>query len=153
MAGHPARIHIRPYEPELVNVTPDLSDLPTYEQLLARTDGPPGASWYLFGKDDQLGTLNLLRLNSLTAAAAEVRTGEAFSLDLPSTAISTSLAPTRSPAEHHIFERTPSTATNGSTASTRSTAPSSTACATSRIRNTASTTAPTRPASRLATNC
>ncbi|MEU9454521.1 cyclase family protein [Streptomyces sp. NPDC048277] len=88
-------------------MTPDLSDLPTYEQLLARTDGPPGSSWYLFGKDDQLGTLNLLRLNSLPAAAAEVRTGEAFALDLPSTAISTSLAPTRSPAEHHIFERTP----------------------------------------------
>ncbi|MET0821078.1 MAG: cyclase family protein [Aeromicrobium sp.] len=82
------------------------ADLPRYEQLLERTDAPAGSSWGLFGADDQIGTLNFLAWNDLREAATEVRTGTAFSLDLPSTAISSSLAPTRSPVEHHIFQRT-----------------------------------------------
>jgi kynurenine formamidase len=82
-------------------------NVPSYAKLRDRTDAPPGSSWGLFGTDDQLGTLNFLAFNDLHAAAGEVRAGQAFSLDLPSTAISTSLAPTRSPVEHHIFQRTP----------------------------------------------
>lgn len=81
--------------------------LPSYAELLARSDAPPGSSWGLFGPDDQLGTLNFLVFNDLTAAAGEVRQGRAFSLDLASTVISDSLAPTRSPVQHHIFQRTP----------------------------------------------
>lgn len=80
---------------------------PRYAELRTRQDAPPGSSWGLFGDDDQLGTLNFLAFNDLKAAADEVREGQAFSLDLPSTAISSSLAPTRGPIEHHIFERTP----------------------------------------------
>ena len=34
---------------------PDLDSLPTYAQLLERTDAPAGSAWGLFGKDDQLG--------------------------------------------------------------------------------------------------
>ena len=86
---------------------PRLTDLPDYAALQARSDAPPGSSWGLFGADDQVGTLNFLAFNDLRAAAGEVRQGAAFSLDLPSTAISPSLAPTRRPIEHHIFERTP----------------------------------------------
>lgn len=82
-------------------------DLPDYAGLLARTDAPPGSSWGLFGDGDQLGTLNFLKLNDLRAAAGEVREGTAFSLDVPSTAISPALAPTRRPIEHHVFQRTP----------------------------------------------
>lgn len=81
--------------------------LPTYADLLSRTDGPSGSTWGLFGEDDQLGTLNLLRLGSLAEAAAEVRAGTAFSLNLRSDVIDPSLAPTREPAVHHIFQRTP----------------------------------------------
>jgi kynurenine formamidase len=88
-------------------VTPRPAELPDYAALRARTEAPPGSSWGLFGADDQLGTLNFLAFNNLQAAAREVRDGTAFSLDLPSTAISPSLAPTRSPIEHHIFQRTP----------------------------------------------
>ncbi|QKV96214.1 cyclase family protein [Streptomyces sp. NA02950] len=88
-------------------MTFDIDDLPSYEELLRRTDAPPGSTWSLFGPDDQLGTLNLLRAQSLTAAAQEVRTGTAFSLDLPSDTITPSLTATRRPAEHHIFQRTP----------------------------------------------
>ncbi len=84
-----------------------LTGLPTYSELLARTDAPAGSSWGLFGDDDQVGTLNFLALGDLPAAAAEVGAGQSFSLDLPSTALSSSLAPTRSPIQHHIFERTP----------------------------------------------
>lgn len=83
------------------------NNLPSYSQLLRRTDAPPGSTWFLFGHDDQIGTLNLLRLNSLTAAARHVRTGEAFSLDLATNVISPSLAPTRQALQHHIFSRTP----------------------------------------------
>jgi kynurenine formamidase len=55
--------------------------LPTYRQLLARTDAPPGTAWGLFGPDDQLGTLNLLTPERAKASAAEVRTGEVFALN------------------------------------------------------------------------
>lgn len=84
-----------------------IDQIPSYASLLQRTDAPPGSSWGLFGTDDQIGTLNFLAHNDLAVAAAEVQQGTAFSLDLPSTAISDSLAPTRSPLEHHIFQRTP----------------------------------------------
>ncbi|PRX46957.1 putative cyclase [Prauserella shujinwangii] len=84
-----------------------LADLPDYAALRRRTDAPPGSSWGLFGAGDQAGTLNFLALNDLPGAAREVREGTAFSLDLPSTAISPSLAPTRRPIEHHVFQRTP----------------------------------------------
>jgi kynurenine formamidase len=82
-------------------------DLPSYAELRMRTDAPPGSSWGLFGADDQIGTLNFLAFNDLCAAASEVSAGDAFSLDLASTAIASSLAPTRSPIKHNIFERTP----------------------------------------------
>src|SRR5262249_4750872 len=55
--------------------------LPTYRELLARTDAPPGTAWGIFGADDQLGTLNLLTPERAKASAAEVRTGEVFSLN------------------------------------------------------------------------
>lgn len=84
-----------------------LAGLPSYAALRLRTDAPPGSSWGLFGPDDQVGTLNFLRLNDLRAAAREVVDGTAFSLDIPSTALERSLAPTRTPLEHHIFQRTP----------------------------------------------
>lgn len=81
--------------------------LPRYAQLLARTDAPPGSAWGVFGPDDELGTLNFLQLNPLAQAASLVRAGEAYRLDVPSDVIAPSLAPTRRPAEHHIFQRTP----------------------------------------------
>jgi len=58
-----------------------LAALPTYRELLARTDAPPGTSWGLFGADDELGTLNLITAEHARASAALVRTGEVFSLN------------------------------------------------------------------------
>jgi len=73
--------------------------------LLARKDAPPGSAWGLFGRDDQIGTLNLLSEEARASAAASVRDGQAFSLDLRSDTIWPSLAPTRKPLTHHIFQR------------------------------------------------
>ena len=63
-------------------MTPPLT-LPTYAELLARRDAPPGTAWGLFGADDELGTLNLLTPEHALAAARLVRTGEVFPLNWP----------------------------------------------------------------------
>jgi kynurenine formamidase len=54
--------------------------LPTYAELRARTDAPPGTSWGIFGDDDQLGTLNLLTPELARASAALVKGGDVFPL-------------------------------------------------------------------------
>ncbi len=83
----------------------DHDALPSYAELLRRTDAPPGSTWQLFGRDDQIGTLNFLSPDRVAAAAREVRRGQAYSLDLRSDVIAPSLAPTRQPLQHHIFQR------------------------------------------------
>ena len=42
---------------------------------------PAGNAWGLFSSDNQLGMLNLLTLEIVTAAAQEIRTGVRVSLD------------------------------------------------------------------------
>ena len=54
-----------------VNGIPDFDDLPL------RKGDPMRAAWGLYGKDDQLGTLNRLTDERVAAAAREeIRTGE-----------------------------------------------------------------------------
>jgi hypothetical protein len=55
--------------------------LPTYAELLDRTDAPPGTAWGVFGPDDELGTLNLLTPERALAAARLVQRGEVFALN------------------------------------------------------------------------
>src|SRR3972149_3505176 len=62
---------------------PASDSLPTYAELSQRTDAPAGSNWGLFGKDDQLGTLNFLTPERVAAAARLVRKGAVFSLNLP----------------------------------------------------------------------
>jgi kynurenine formamidase len=57
--------------------------LPTYRELPVVKDAPPGSAWGVFGRDDQLGTLNLLTAERRAAAAQLVHRGQVFSLDLP----------------------------------------------------------------------
>ena len=59
------------------------SDLPLYRQLPADPAAPPGSAWELFGADDSLDTLNLLTPERVREAAALVRTGRTFPLQLP----------------------------------------------------------------------
>jgi len=65
-----------------------LSDgLPSYAELSSRSDAPKGSNWGLFGKDDQLGTINFLTPERVRDAARCVRKGISFGLnwriDLP----------------------------------------------------------------------
>jgi hypothetical protein len=57
--------------------------VPTYAQLPVVSDAPPRSAWGVFGRDDQLGTLNFLTPERRLAAVRGVRRGEVFSLDLP----------------------------------------------------------------------
>lgn len=78
--------------------------LPTYADLLARTDAPPGSAWHVFSHGDQLGTLNLLDAERARAAASLVRRGACFNLDYSLSAFSPPLSPNRRAARHTIFK-------------------------------------------------
>jgi kynurenine formamidase len=57
--------------------------IPRYAQLPIAPDAPPGSAWGVFGRDDQLGTLNFLTPERRLAALALPRRGATFNLDLP----------------------------------------------------------------------
>jgi kynurenine formamidase len=57
--------------------------IPRYDALPASAGAPPGSAWGVFGRDDQLGTLNFLTHERRAAAAQLVRRGAVFNLDLP----------------------------------------------------------------------
>ncbi|KAL4873723.1 hypothetical protein BDV12DRAFT_207512 [Aspergillus spectabilis] len=61
---------------------PDASRFPSRKELPKIPGAPDGAAW-VWGKDDQIGRLNLLTPARVKAAAAEIRTGEMVRLDLP----------------------------------------------------------------------
>ncbi|MPY57119.1 cyclase family protein [Streptomyces spongiae] len=54
---------------------------PTYQQLLERTDAPPGSSWHLFPDQPERGMANFAGPEEVRRAAREVREGRAFNLD------------------------------------------------------------------------
>jgi kynurenine formamidase len=60
--------------------------IPSYRELLARTDAPAGSCWGVFGEGDELGAVNFLTPDRVRAAAAAVRRGAVFSLDYPADA-------------------------------------------------------------------
>lgn len=76
--------------------------LPTYDDLLRRTDAPPGSSWGVFGSDDDLGTLNFLTPEQAVRAAGLVHRGATFNLDLPVHAFDPPITH-RTPPRHTIF--------------------------------------------------
>ncbi len=57
--------------------------LPTYDELPVASDAPAGSAWGVFGRDDQLGTLNLLTPERRVEAAKLVKRGATFNLDFP----------------------------------------------------------------------
>ncbi|KAK1144382.1 hypothetical protein N8T08_005535 [Aspergillus melleus] len=61
-----------------------MPEIPTFDNLTLDPAGPPGNAWGLFGRDNDLGMLNLLTPETVRRAAAEeIRDGVRFSLDLP----------------------------------------------------------------------
>ncbi|KAL2865360.1 uncharacterized protein BJX67DRAFT_182851 [Aspergillus lucknowensis] len=61
---------------------PDASRFPSRRELPKISGAPDEAAW-VWGKDDQIGRLNLLTPTRVKAAAAEIKTGEMVRLDLP----------------------------------------------------------------------
>jgi len=81
--------------------------LPSYADLLARRDGPPGSSWGVFGAHDEVGTLNFLTPDSVRHAATLVRRGAVFSLDHPLDRFDPPIARSRRVPRHTIFSNSP----------------------------------------------
>lgn len=81
--------------------------VPTYAELLDRSDAPPGSSWGLFGAGNQLGTMNFLTPQRTARAAKLVRTGRTYNLDYPVNGFSPSPVASRGEAVHHIFGTNP----------------------------------------------
>lgn len=77
------------------------SRLKTYDELASAQ--PPGSSWDVFGRDDQLGTINFLTPDRVAAAARLIRTGRRFGLDHAVTAFEPYPTGTRRPLEHTVF--------------------------------------------------
>lgn len=86
---------------------PPRTPVPSYQDLLRRTDGPPGSSWGLFGERNQLGTLNFVTAQATREAIALVREGRVINLDYPLNTFVPSVAGTRPPTEHHVFSNNP----------------------------------------------
>jgi hypothetical protein len=81
-------------------MSPARDGLPTYAELLARDDGPPGSAWGVFGDGDELGAVNFLTSARVLDAVASVRRGAVFSLDYPINAFPPS--PSRPDAAHTV---------------------------------------------------
>lgn len=75
--------------------------MPTFDELA--TAQPPGSSWNVFGRDDQLGTVNFLTPERVAEAARLVRSGRRFSLDYALNAFDPYPTGTRPATEHHVF--------------------------------------------------
>ncbi len=57
--------------------------IPAYDDLPVRAGAPAGAAWGVFGDDDAVGTINLLTPARVIAAAASIRSGKVFAMNLP----------------------------------------------------------------------
>jgi kynurenine formamidase len=79
--------------------------VPTYAQLLERTDAPPGSSWGVFGKDDEIGSINFITPSTVKQAATLITRGACFNLDFPINGFNPPLSPRRGHAKQTIFAR------------------------------------------------
>lgn len=80
------------------------SDLPRYDEL---PEGPIGArlGWGVLGERNELGLLALQTDERRAAAAALVRSGRTFRLDVPLTAIDPPLNPNRGSLRHRVIRQ------------------------------------------------
>jgi hypothetical protein len=82
------------------------TDMIRFDQLPLDPEGPPGNAWGRFGKDDELGMLNLITPGVIVKAAQEIKTGVRISLDWP---LSMPSYPSfgRNPFQQEIVHRAP----------------------------------------------
>ena len=81
-----------------------MTELPSYAELPPAPHGGRCA-WGLFGAGDNLGLVNLMTPERVTAAARLVRRGHVFCLDLPLGSISPALATFRGPPRHQVLHQ------------------------------------------------
>ncbi|KAF2457734.1 hypothetical protein BDY21DRAFT_302730 [Lineolata rhizophorae] len=60
-----------------------MNKMPNFSELPLGKDDPPFSAWGLYGKDDQLGTLNRLTDDIVKEAAKEIKTGVRISMNWP----------------------------------------------------------------------
>jgi kynurenine formamidase len=76
--------------------------LPSYDELPPAPQGGRSA-WGAFGKDDQIGLMNLMTHERVLAAAALVRKGAVFPLNAPVDAFDPPIAGTRGVPRHRVL--------------------------------------------------
>ena len=81
-----------------------MTELPSYAELPPAPHGGR-CGWGLFGAGDNLGLVNLMTPERVTAAARLVRRGHVFCLDLPLGSISPALATFRGPPRHQVLHQ------------------------------------------------
>jgi kynurenine formamidase len=79
-----------------------MTELPSYADLPPAPQGGRSA-WGLFGPGDNLGLVNLMTPERITAAARLVRRGRVFCLDMPLGGISPALAAFRGTPRHQVL--------------------------------------------------
>lgn len=79
----------------------------TYDDLLARTDGPAGSTWGLFDHDRERGMADLAGPAEVRGALSSVTRGDVVSLDYPLDAFDPPLGPDRRALQHTITARHP----------------------------------------------
>lgn len=77
--------------------------IPSYAELAARQDGPPGSSWNVFTTDPERGTANFAGADEVRRAAHTITTGEVFSLDYALNAFDPPMARSRGVPHHEIL--------------------------------------------------
>lgn len=75
--------------------------MPKYDELA--TARPPHSSWDVFGREDELGTVNLLTPERVADAARLIRTGRRFNLDYAVNGFDPYPTGTRPATVHHVF--------------------------------------------------
>lgn len=81
--------------------------IPSYEDLMSRTDAPAGSAWGVFGPSDEVGTLNFITADCVRNAARLVRRGVTFNLDHRLDAFQPPVARHRHTPSHTIFSNSP----------------------------------------------
>jgi hypothetical protein len=82
-------------------------NVPSFAELLKRSDAPAGSSWRIFGEHDELGTVNFLTEERVLEAKQYIKTGKFFNLDCPLDAFDPPILSHRKTVKHSIFGSSP----------------------------------------------
>ena len=82
-------------------------NVPSFSELRKRSDAPPGSSWGIFGRQDELGTLNFLTEERILEAKQSIKRGKFFNLDCSLDAFDPPILAHRKTVKHTIFGSSP----------------------------------------------